>query len=209
MTFGCAMSGNLCRCTGYVGIIDAIRGVIAGSKGPRHPGDSWSRPVSARARGLRSWSRCRHAGCRRSRGSRRRCSWRRGTRLLWARMFQPISRRRRRSTRALSSIIRSRRCGTFRECACGRRVLPGASITGDASAPALLTARCGVKVGPIAAEFHGSAEIDRDPAHRSGQFGAAGQDRREAVRRPRVSSAIDCWRRSSSRRGWSSASAID
>jgi carbon-monoxide dehydrogenase small subunit len=37
-----------------------------------------------------------------------------------------------------------------------------------------------VKVGPIAAEFHGLAEIDRDPQTRSGTIRGSGQDQRSS-----------------------------
>ena len=57
--------------------------------------------------------------------------------------------------------------------------LPGASISGDASAR-IVNGKMRVKVGPIAAEFHGSAEIDRDPVRRSGTIRGSGQDRRSS-----------------------------
>jgi carbon-monoxide dehydrogenase small subunit len=57
--------------------------------------------------------------------------------------------------------------------------LPGASIAGDAGAR-FVTGKMRVKVGPIAAEFNGSAEIDRDPAAHSGTIRGSGRDRRSS-----------------------------
>jgi carbon-monoxide dehydrogenase small subunit len=57
--------------------------------------------------------------------------------------------------------------------------LPGASITGDPNA-GTVSGKMRVKVGPIATEFHGLAEIDRDPQNRSGTIRGSGQDQRSS-----------------------------
>jgi carbon-monoxide dehydrogenase small subunit len=54
--------------------------------------------------------------------------------------------------------------------------LPGATLTGEASARNV-SGKMRVKVGPIVAEFHGSARINRDPATYSGNIEGSGQDR--------------------------------
>ena len=55
--------------------------------------------------------------------------------------------------------------------------LPGASVSGDTTARHV-AGKMRIKVGPIAAEFHGAAEIDRDPATHSGTIHGSGRDSR-------------------------------
>jgi aerobic carbon-monoxide dehydrogenase small subunit len=57
--------------------------------------------------------------------------------------------------------------------------LPGASITGDATAREV-AGKMRVRVGPISADFHGTAEIDRDPGTHSGTIQGSGRDQRSA-----------------------------
>jgi carbon-monoxide dehydrogenase small subunit len=57
--------------------------------------------------------------------------------------------------------------------------LPGASVTADVNARTV-AGKMRIKVGPIAAEFHGLAEIERDPEARSGTIRGSGQDRRSS-----------------------------
>ena len=57
--------------------------------------------------------------------------------------------------------------------------LPGAALTGEPGAhPVLGTMR--IKVGPLAAEFHGIAEVDRDDSTYSGAIRGSGRDIRTA-----------------------------
>jgi carbon-monoxide dehydrogenase small subunit len=49
-------------------------------------------------------------------------------------------------------------------------------LTGDAGARNV-SGKMRIKVGPIVAEFHGSARIDRDPATYSGNIEGSGHDR--------------------------------
>ena len=55
--------------------------------------------------------------------------------------------------------------------------LPGASLSGDTTARHV-AGKIRIKVGPIATEFHGAAEIDRDPAMHSGTIHGSGRDSR-------------------------------
>ena len=57
--------------------------------------------------------------------------------------------------------------------------LPGASLAGDTSGRTV-AGKMRIKVGPIAAEFHGTAEIARDAATRSGSIHGSGRDRRSS-----------------------------
>jgi len=57
--------------------------------------------------------------------------------------------------------------------------LPGVSITGDATAREV-TGKMRVKVGPISADFHGIAEIDRNPETHSGTIHGSGRDQRSS-----------------------------
>ena len=55
--------------------------------------------------------------------------------------------------------------------------LPGASLTGEPT-PEHVEGQIRVKVGPIAAEFRGEAEIERDESSYSGQIIGVGSDKR-------------------------------
>ena len=57
--------------------------------------------------------------------------------------------------------------------------LPGVSLIGDATARNV-SGKMRIKVGPIAAEFHGVAEIDRDAATHSGKIQGSGRDQRSS-----------------------------
>jgi carbon-monoxide dehydrogenase small subunit len=57
--------------------------------------------------------------------------------------------------------------------------LPGVSLTGEPAGPDL-SGRMRVKVGPITAEFHGTARHERDAATHSGTIEGSGRDQRSA-----------------------------
>ena len=64
--------------------------------------------------------------------------------------------------------------------------LPGASVTG-ASSDREVTGRMRVRIGPIAAEFEGNAEIARDPSTWSGTIvGSGGDTRSNSATRGRI-----------------------
>jgi carbon-monoxide dehydrogenase small subunit len=169
-----AMSGNLCRCTGYVGIIRAIQSVIAdrrargiavvpgagreilGPAGSGH-GEAVGVPVTTRvepaaaqavptvgAEGLTDWQP--QASFEQS------FTVNHPVDNVWA---------------------------FFADTAAVAACLPGASVTGDTAARNV-AGKMRIKVGPITAEFHGEAEIDRDPATRSGTIQGSGRDRRSS-----------------------------
>jgi carbon-monoxide dehydrogenase small subunit len=169
-----AMSGNLCRCTGYVGIIRAVMGVIeerrargipalpgagrtaigpAGSGHVRTSGDiAVRRPQDAVATPTRS-----NAAPPAS-----------------AELpddFQP------QATFTQSFVVHHPRAEVWAFFARVRDVaacLPGASVTGGDDTN--VSGRMRVKVGPIAGEFDGIAVVARDPATWSGTIRGHGRD---------------------------------
>ena len=73
----------------------------------------------------------------------------------------------------------------FADTAAVAACLPGASLSGETGARNV-SGKMRIKVGPIAAEFHGAAEIDRDPQHAFGH---------DPGQRPRPAQQLgDAWR---------------
>lgn len=166
-----AMSGNLCRCTGYVGIVRAIQSVIADRRargivpvpgagraqlGPAGSGHApaLTAAVSAPARGAMVSAE----------------QDLEGTLADW----QP------QASFEQSFVVNhplDEVWTLFADTVAVASCLPGAALTGDARARNI-SGKMRVKVGPIAAEFHGRARIDRDPATRSGTIEGNGRDQR-------------------------------
>ena len=167
-----AMSGNLCRCTGYVGIVRAIRSVIADRRGrgievqpgagrtalgpagsgngeamlagPLVAADAPGEPAFAAVDLTADWEP--QASFEKS--------------LTLAHSIDDVWR-------------------FFNDTAAVASCLPGASVT-DESGARHVAGKMRIKVGPITAEFHGAAEIDRDPATHSGVIQGGGRDRRSS-----------------------------
>ena len=171
-----AMSGNLCRCTGYVGIVRAIdavitdrrgRGIVAipgngrtdlGPVGAGHAmatlqADTVSKPIPVVQKALAEPLA--------------------PTRLT---DFQPQVTFQRSFT---VSYPREVVWDFFGRTADVAACLPGASVTGDAGA-AHVTGKMRVKVGPISADFGGSAEIERDAQSHAGIIRGSGRDARSS-----------------------------
>src|SRR5882724_790653 len=161
------LSGNLCRCTGYVGIVRAVRAVI----------------TERRARGIAP----RAGGGPRTVGPV-------GARNGSTQGFVPLAERRDSAGPAAASVAVAdfTPANTFEQgftvshpvdkvfALFGRvedvaSCLPGASITGRPTADSVEGA-IRVKVGPIAAAFAGTARITRNEANRSGRIIGAGAD---------------------------------
>jgi aerobic carbon-monoxide dehydrogenase small subunit len=165
------MSGNLCRCTGYVGIIRAVRAVIE----------------ARRARGIAPI-----VGAGRSSlgpvGSGH------GTASSSGIIAAAVSAEAAPLPDATTSIPDFTPETTFEQqfnvahppamvfeffgdipavAAC----LPGASLSGDA-VPGRVDGAIAVKLGPISAKFQGAARIERDPATMTGRIVGTGSDRR-------------------------------
>jgi carbon-monoxide dehydrogenase small subunit len=162
-----AMSGNLCRCTGYVGIVRAIQSVIsdrrkrgvaplpgagrntlgpagAGHGGPVAPATA---PRAARSVGVQAAA---------------------GDLANW----QPQATFEQSFTvnHPLDEVWRF-----FADVPAVASCLPGASVEGD-TAGRTVRGKMRVKVGPISPEFHGVAEIERNDADHSGTIRGSGQD---------------------------------
>jgi aerobic carbon-monoxide dehydrogenase small subunit len=168
-----AMSGNLCRCTGYLGIIRAIHSVIthrrargiaalpgAGRRQLGPAGSGRGRPIEAIApavidephepvplaaeEDLASWQP--------------QASFRQDFLV-----DHPIGQ------------VWQFFCDTSSVASC----LPGASVSGDPTGRSV-NGTMRLKVGPIKAEFHGIARIDRDPLTYSGVIEGGGRDLRSS-----------------------------
>ena len=169
-----AMSGNICRCTGYVGIIRAIQSVISdrrargiaavpgagrailGPAGSGH-GEAVGAPMTGRAESAAALAAP-------ATGVESLADW------------QP------QATFEQSFTVNYPVDDVwtfFADTAAVAACLPGASVGGDTAARNV-AGKMRIKVGPITAEFHGAAEIDRDPANRSGTIRGSGRDRRSS-----------------------------
>jgi len=170
-----AMSGNLCRCTGYVGIVKAVQAVVADRRargiqpipdggrtrlGPAGSGNAAERgaaPAPATTmNGAISASAARPASVAKAE------SWKPQT--TFERSF----------TVAHPVDVVWGFFGRVEEVAA---CLPGASLNGPAR-DGHVEGQIKVKVGPISAEFHGAADITRDEATRTGVIDGVGKDRR-------------------------------
>jgi aerobic carbon-monoxide dehydrogenase small subunit len=170
-----AMSGNLCRCTGYVGIVRAIQSVIAdrrargvaavpgghrgrlGPAGSGHAGEARAAPAAAPPAGVR-------AAPREAPGAAQRveADWK--PQVEFKQSFvvaHPVEK-----VWAFFGRVED-------VAAC----LPGASLDGDGKDGAV-NGRMKVKVGPISAEFRGVAHITRDEAAHRGAIVGSGRDAR-------------------------------
>lgn len=167
-----AMSGNLCRCTGYVGIIKAIRSVIAARRGrdiatipgarraivgPAGSGHASAEPQDASARRAAPASVSQPAAAPRTRLS------------IDPGWIPQVSF----DQKFVVNYPRQQVWEMFGRVRDVAACLPGASLTGEPM-PDHVEGQIRVKVGPIAAEFRGQAEIERDESSYSGKITGAG-----------------------------------
>ncbi|HET7679263.1 MAG TPA: 2Fe-2S iron-sulfur cluster-binding protein [Xanthobacteraceae bacterium] len=168
-----AMSGNLCRCTGYVGIVRAIQSVIAdrrargvaalvgagrtalGPAGSGH-GESIGAVVTAAAAAARAPANAATAD--------QLTDWK-----PQASFDQSFT-----VNHPIAEVW-----DFFANTAAVAACLPGVSVSGDTGGRNV-AGKMRIKVGPIAAEFHGAAEIDRDCATHSGTIQGSGRDPRSS-----------------------------
>jgi aerobic carbon-monoxide dehydrogenase small subunit len=169
-----AMSGNLCRCTGYVGIIRAIKSVIAARRG------RGIAPVSGAGRTALGPAGSGHAAAdsgapapvRRTPAVAAETSARSSARKPIDTDWTPQV-----SFDQSFQVAYPRQqvwdmFGRVEEVA---SCLPGAKILGHPS-PDFVEGQIGVKVGPILAEFRGEAAIERDDSSYSGRIVGSGSD---------------------------------
>jgi carbon-monoxide dehydrogenase small subunit len=171
------LSGNLCRCTGYVGIVRAVQSVIEA----RRARDIAPEPGGGRnILGPVGSGRSRQDGADRAAPPRP----------------QPaaIERAAAEAASAVDSIpdfipatVLTQHFNVahppeqvfamFGDIATVAACLPGASLTA-APKPERVEGAIRVKIGPIAATFSGAACVERDPADMSGRITGIGNDRR-------------------------------
>ncbi|HKS84016.1 MAG TPA: 2Fe-2S iron-sulfur cluster-binding protein [Pseudolabrys sp.] len=166
-----AMSGNLCRCTGYLGIIRAIQGVIADRRargiealpgagraalGPA--GSGLGKPAVVNVSGRRISNAVSQAGSHAS--------------------AEVVGDWKPQAGFEQSFVVNhaiDKVWDFFCDTAAVASCLPGASVAGDTSARSV-NGKMRIKVGPIAAEFRGAALIERDANTHSGVIEGSGRD---------------------------------
>jgi aerobic carbon-monoxide dehydrogenase small subunit len=171
------MSGNLCRCTGYVGIVRAVQGVIAERRARRidavvgggiaalgPAGSAHAAGVAASA-ARRAPAAAVSAPTPRVEGApaaKRREEWR--PKVTFEQHFT-VAHPQERVWEFFGRPSEVAAC------------LPGAVLTAEPREDRI-EGKLRVKVGPIVAEFAGIAEIDRDVSHYAGMIRGQGKDNR-------------------------------
>ena len=170
-----AMSGNLCRCTGYVGIIRAVQMTIAERRARAIA------PVQGGGRTALGPVGSGHAGATAGEAKFRAAHDTRSIAPAGAEIAAPSldPKWQPQASFEQNFIVHHSLAkvwdffGRIDEVA---TCLPGASIR--ESSPQRATGQIRVKLGPIAAEFRGVAEIERDERTHSGRIQGAGRDAR-------------------------------
>ncbi len=165
------LSGNLCRCTGYVGIVKAVQSVIEARRArdiapERDDGRKILGPVgSGRSlhRGADAAGQVHEQGTPEAAGSVGRIP-----------DFTPATVLEQHFTVAHPP---EQVFAMFGDIAAVAACLPGASLTVPPTAERVEGA-IRVKIGPIAATFVGAARVERNPADMSGRIVGIGNDRR-------------------------------
>lgn len=172
-----AMSGNLCRCTGYVGIIRAVqrvvearrsRGIAAIPNGNRTrlgpSGSGHAVPVAAGSapRAVSAPRAAKTASAPAASAARMDPDWKPQTTFNESFVVaHPVD------------VV----WDFFGNVAGVASCLPGASLAGE-PVDGHVEGQMKVKVGPISAEFQGVADITRDEATRTGTIMGSGKDKR-------------------------------
>jgi carbon-monoxide dehydrogenase small subunit len=169
------LSGNLCRCTGYVGIVRAVQSVIEA----RRARDIAPMPDGGRKiLGPVGSGRSVHEGADQVEGIRPAAS-------------EPTSPETATSVSAIPDFVPAtvlnqqfsvahppeQVFALFDDIAAVAACLPGASLRSP-SKPERVEGAIRVRIGPITATFHGAARVERNPADMSGRIVGIGNDRR-------------------------------
>jgi aerobic carbon-monoxide dehydrogenase small subunit len=172
-----AMSGNLCRCTGYVGIVRAIQTVLS---------DRRARGVAAVPGGGREllgpagWGRAGETPAATA-GAVAPASARAAPRVIAAQATARIEADWKPQVEFRQSFVIAHPVDEvwafFGRVEDVSACLPGASLDGGEK-DGVVNGRMRVKVGPISAEFSGVAQITRDEAAHSGAIVGSGRDTR-------------------------------
>lgn len=171
-----AMSGNLCRCTGYVGIVRAVQSVIEARRkrgagaiadgnrkvlGPAGSGHSSAVAANGAAKPHET-SPTKAAASVAAAPARADANWTPQTTFVQSFTVEhPVDQ--------VWEFFG--RIGEVATC------LPGASLNGE-PVDGHVEGRIKVKVGPISAEFQGVADVSRDDATRTGTISGTGKDQR-------------------------------
>ena len=165
-----AMSGNLCRCTGYVGIIRAIKRVLADRKARGIPPAAPSVAIGPAGSG-HAVAALNESASRRDRPApppRADAAPRLSIDPSWTPQVSF-------DQRFVVRFPRQQVWDIFGRVGDVAACLPGASLVGEPT-PDHVDGKMRVKLGPIAVEFRGQAVIERDPASYSGRIIGAGTD---------------------------------
>jgi carbon-monoxide dehydrogenase small subunit len=184
------LAGNLCRCTGYVGIVRAIQSVLAKRRGvapsfpssptllpagegggvpPFPPGESEARGTQPTAGEGRVMSGAGDEGTPATQSAAQ------------SRSPAPDKVKPQTTLRQSFSVDHPRarvwdffgRLGEVTQC------LPGTSVLG-APTDKHVDIKLRIKVGPIAPEFEGGADVERDPANYAGTIRGSARDARSS-----------------------------
>ncbi|MFC7054355.1 2Fe-2S iron-sulfur cluster-binding protein [Hansschlegelia quercus] len=164
------LAGNLCRCTGYLGIVRAIQSVIAERRGRGVAPAAGERPLGSVGA---------HVGSERAAISRAadRTAAERSSPAVAVSEFVPAHTFEQRFTVAFPAEDVFALFGDVRAVA---DCLPGAFVEATPS-PERIEGGIRVKLGPIAAAFRGAASVSRDEADRAGRILGAGADGRSGA----------------------------
>jgi carbon-monoxide dehydrogenase small subunit len=168
-----ALSGNLCRCTGYVGIVRAVKSVIdarrkRGLSSIPGAGRTTLGPVGSGNRAVSSNAAAVNAAAHQSEIQPE------GAGTLAIPDFRPALVLQDQFTVAYPP---DRVFEMFGDVAAIAACLPGAAL-GAAPTPERVEGMIRVKLGPISAIFRGSARIERDSTNLSGRIVGIGSDQR-------------------------------
>jgi carbon-monoxide dehydrogenase small subunit len=153
------MSGNLCRCTGYVGIVKAIRGVIE-----QRRGRAAAAPAASARVAQQGFTAFAPAPAEAASATAPTPAAEPVSKKGWTRFEESFVIR-----RTPAEVWRA-----FADLPSVAACLPGAALTEHDSAMA--KGKMTVKLGPIVAGFAGSAAIERDDATMIGTIRGAGAD---------------------------------